>query len=101
MADPHDIGAGQPHGVAPDTDDGFRVLVGWSHAPFSRGIQLKLQAKRVEGPSAGMVEGQRYLMTRNQALILAKYLLDTTGQSLPDRVREGPVRRALRRLTGG
>lgn len=57
---------------------------------------MKLQAKRVEVPHAGVVDTQRYLMTRNQALILAKYLLDSTGQSLPERVRAGPLRRAFR-----
>ena len=80
---------------------GFRLILGWSHAPFSRGIQLKLQSRRAEGPAAGAVEEHRFLMTRNQALILAKYLLDSTGQSLPGRVRQGPLRRLIRRLTGG
>jgi hypothetical protein len=47
------------------------------------------------------VEDHRFLMTRNQALILARYLLDATGQSLPQRVHEGPLRRMFRRLTGG
>jgi len=81
--------------------DPFRVIVGWSHAPFSRGIQLKLQSKRAEGTMAGAVEDHRFLMTRNQALILARYLLDATGQTLPQRVREGRLARIFRRLTGG
>ena len=101
MGDAQDAGAGTLHAAEAEIDEGFRVLVGWSHAPFSRGIQLKLQGKRVEGPQAGVVDSQRLLMTHNQALILAKYLLDSTGQSLPERVRTGPIRRALRKLTGG
>ena len=90
--------------AAPDEGFGihaFRVIVGWSHQPFSRGIQFKLQSKRAEGDGAGAVEDHRFLMTRNQALLLARYLLDATGQTLPQRVREGPVRPLLRRLTGG
>jgi hypothetical protein len=82
-------------------DDGFRVIVGWSHALFSRGIQLRLQSRRAEGSAEGEVEDHRYLMTRNQALILARYLLESTGQTLPARNREGPLRRTLRRITGG
>lgn len=88
---------------APPTAAGepFRVIVGWSHAPFSRGLQLKLQSRRAEGDAAGEVEDHRFLMTRNQALILARYLLEASGQTLPERVPDGPFRRLLRRLTGG
>jgi hypothetical protein len=84
--------------------DEFGVLVGWSHAPCNRGIQLKLQhMSERAGPLAGTrdVTARSYLMTRNQALILAKYLLDATGQTLAPPPREGWLRRALRRLTGG
>lgn len=85
--------------------DEFAVIVGWSHAPLSQGIQLKVQASRAEGPAQGTIDTHRFLMSRNQALILAKYLLDATGQSLPEQRRAGPIwgpiRRALRRLTGG
>ena len=90
---------------APDiTEEGFRVIVGWAHTPFSRGIQLRLQSRRAEGPSAQTVELQRFLMTRNQALILARYLLDATDQRLPARTPDGPFSRLMRlfrRLTGG
>jgi len=90
---------------APDvTEDGFRVIVGWSHTPFSRGIQLRLQSRRAEGPNAQKVELQRFLITRNQALILARYLLDATDQHLPARRPDGPLSRLMRyfrRLTGG
>ena len=92
----------EPESQAPDDGiEPFRILVGWTQAPFSRGVQLRLQSKRAEGPHAGAVEDHRFLMTRNQALLLANFLLDVTGQSLPPRRHEGPLRRALRRLTGG
>jgi len=81
---------------------GSRLAVGeFNERNASSGIQLKLQSRRAEGPAAGAVEEHRFLMTRNQALILAKYPLDSTGQSLPGRVRQGPLRRLIRRLTGG
>ncbi len=80
--------------------DDFGVLVGWSHAPFTRGIQLKIQSTVGDGRGAAGLAARNYLMTRNQALILAKYLLDATGQQLPGAPHEGRVRRMLRRLTG-
>jgi hypothetical protein len=86
---------------AAGADEAFRVIVGWSHWSFSRGIQFKLQSRRAEGQGAGAVEDQRFLMTRNQALLLARYLLEASGQTLPERTPNGPVRRLLRRLTGG
>ena len=87
--------------------DDFGVLVGWSHTPFNRGIQLKVQSatpgsRATTGSRAKAdIAARNYLMTRNQALILAKYLLDVTGQSLDETPREGPVKRLLRRVTGG
>jgi hypothetical protein len=91
--------------TAPDprsgAEDDFGVLVGWSHAPFSRGIQLKVQSTSGDKHDRRPIDARNYLMTRNQALILAKYLLDVTGQTLPSAPREGRVKRLLRRLTGG
>jgi len=94
--DPHG-GLGRANYGAED----FGVLVGWSHAPFQRGIQLKVQSTCSEGAEPRDIAARSYLMTRNQALILAKYLLDATGQDLPERPRRGRIRRLLRRLTGG
>lgn len=87
-------------GGRPATDE-FGVLVGWSHAPFTRGIQLKVQSTTGEGGPRPDIAARSYLMTRNQALILAKYLLDATGQTLPAPPRGGVLRRLLRRFTGG
>lgn len=84
-----------------DNDDGFGVLVGWTHAPMAKGIQLKVQSTTGDGRNPRDIAARQYLMTRNQALILAKYLLDATGQSLPAPPREGRLKRLLRRLTGG
>lgn len=79
----------------------FGVLLGWSHARTSRGIQLKVQSTAPERREGREITARNYLMTKNQALILAKYLLDVTGQSLPVRAPEGRLARLFRRLTGG
>jgi len=81
--------------------DDYGVLVGWSHAPSRQGIQLRVQSTCSERRDPRDIAARSYMMTRNQALILAKYLLDATGQSLPAAPREGRIRRLLRRLTGG
>lgn len=86
---------------APPTQDDFGVLIGWSHAPFTHGIQLKVQSVVGDTRDPGNITARNYLMTRNQALILAKYLLDATGQTLAAPSRESRLKRLLRRLTGG
>lgn len=79
-------------GIESSVDD-FGVLVGWSHTPFNRGIDLRVQSAAQASAAAGQIDSRHYLMTRNQALILAKYLLDVTGQELPARKRPGLLRR--------
>jgi len=79
----------------------FGVLLGWTHARTSRGIRLKVQSTSSEAEHPRDIAARNYLMTRNQALILAKYLLDVTGQTLPQPPRQGRLVRLLRRLTGG
>lgn len=78
--------------VVHDTGE-FGVLVGWTHTPFARGIDLSVQSAAQASAAAGQIENRHYLMTRNQALILAKYLLDATDQELPARKRPGLLRR--------
>lgn len=78
--------------VVHDTGE-FGVLVGWTHTPFNRGIDLSVQSAAQASTAAGQIENRHYLMTRNQALILAKYLLDATGQELPERKRPGLLQR--------
>lgn len=86
---------------APGTPDDFGVLVGWSHVPISHGMQLKMQSVSAEGRQTDRIAARSYHMTRNQAMILAKYLLEATGQTLPPRARGGRMMRFWRRLTGG
>jgi hypothetical protein len=66
----------------------FGVLVGWLHHDCHQGINLGLQSARSQASWArGAVDMRHYLMTRNQALLLARYLLEATGQTLPETVR--------------
>jgi hypothetical protein len=63
--------------------DPMGVLVGWTHTPCGSGVNLRLQSAC--SPSAlrnGEIDSNYLLMTRNQALLLARYLLDVTGQTL-------------------
>lgn len=65
---------------APET---YGVLVGWSHSPCGSGINLRVQsAQSQEALQAGRIDAHHLLMTRNQALLMARYLLETTGQTL-------------------
>lgn len=67
------------------------AVVGWVHHPLPNGIVLQLQTT----PSAfalhnADVATTRLVLSRNQALLLASYLLDATGHSpadVPDRAR--------------
>lgn len=66
--------------IAPED---FGVLVGWVHHDCARGINLGMQSARSQAAwSRGQIDKRSFMMTRNQALLLAKYLLDATGQRL-------------------
>ena len=68
------------NGQAPEA---FGVLVGWSHSPCGSGINLRVQsAQSQDALRAGRIDAHHLLMTRNQALLMARYLLETTGQTL-------------------
>ena len=67
-------------GQTPET---YGVLVGWSHSPCGNGINLKVQSAHSQvALREGRIDTHHLLMTRNQALLMARYLLDTTGQTL-------------------
>lgn len=63
--------------------DHYGVLVGWSHTPCGVGINLKVQSAVSQSDlREGKIDAHNFLMTRNQALLLARYLLDSTDQSI-------------------
>ena len=61
----------------------YGVLVGWSHSPCGGGINLRVQSAQTQVDlREGRIDAHHLLMTRNQALLMAHYLLETTGQTL-------------------
>jgi hypothetical protein len=79
----------------------FGVLVGWTHSPCGEGINLRVQSAESRAAlSAGRVDVGHLLMTRNQALLLARYLLDATGQALDAADRPHRWRTAWSRVRG-
>jgi hypothetical protein len=71
------------------------VVVGWTHHDLGSSIDLRIQsAVSQQALDQSQVDSHHFLMTHNQALLLAKFLLDTTGQSLPLK-RKRPLWRRL------
>ena len=65
------------------TPETYGVLVGWSHSPCGSGINLRVQSAQTQVDlREGRIDAHHLLMTRNQALLMAHYLLETTGQTL-------------------
>ena len=90
----------EPHAVEAASDR-FGVLVGWSHSPCGEGINLRVQSAESRAAlSAGRVDTSHLLMTRNQALLLARYLLESTGQALDPADRPHRWRTAWSRVRG-
>ncbi|MCP3736509.1 hypothetical protein M9979_16710 [Sphingomonas sp. RP10(2022)] len=70
-------------GTAPDPAP--QAVVGWVHRPLPQGIELQVQTT----PSAfalgeDRVATTRLVLTRNQALLLASFLLRVTDHSAAD-----------------
>jgi hypothetical protein len=72
------------------------VVVGWTHHDFGTSIDLRLQSTvSQQALDENRVDSHHFLMTYSQALMLAKFLLDATGQSLPQRHKAPLWRRLL------
>ncbi|MGV3512554.1 MAG: hypothetical protein ACO1OX_11200 [Novosphingobium sp.] len=63
------------------------VVVGWKHRAFARNIHLTVQSSRTTRPTPDAIDTHHLLMTRNQAMLLANYLMRLTGQEIPVRPR--------------
>lgn len=75
------------------------VLVGWTHSELGSNIELRVQSAR----SRFALENNEYetrgvMMTHNQALLLAKYLLDATHQTLPKPAKPSIWRKVTKRM---
>ena len=94
------LAADKTAGSTPRHED-FGVLVGWSHQNGPQGISLAMQSAASQAAwAAREIDRRHYLMTRNQALLLARYLLEATGQQLDLPERAHGWRAALARLRG-
>lgn len=72
------------------------VVVGWTHNDLGSSIDLRIQsATSRQALDNDSIDSHHFLMTHNQALLLAKYLLDSTHQSLPPRTRPPLWKRIL------
>lgn len=61
------------------------ALVGWTHLDMPNGIDLRIECARSRiALENDAIEHRDIVMTRNQALLLARYLLKVTGQTLPE-----------------
>jgi hypothetical protein len=70
------------------------VVVGWTHHDLGASIDLRIQSTVSRAAlDANRVDGHHFLMTHSQALMLAKFLLDATGQSLPQKRKPSLWRR--------
>lgn len=86
--------ANLPAGDTPHELSG--VVIGWKHHAFARNIHLTEQSTSRTRPQPDTVDTHHLLMTRNQAMLLANYLMRATGQELPVK----PRRSLWRKLFG-
>ena len=87
--------------ASPPAGEDFGVLVGWSHHDGPHGINLALQSARSQAAwAAREIDRRNFLLTRNQALLLARYLLDATGQQIDAADRPSGWRAAFARIRG-
>ena len=62
--------------------ESYGVLVGWTHSKFSGRIDLRLQAVQSTRKAArGEPDSHHFMMTPNQAALLAEYLFDITHRT--------------------
>jgi hypothetical protein len=62
------------------------VVVGWTHNDLPNSINLHIQSAASNAALRDQrIDSHHFLMTRNQALLLAKYLLEATGQTISPR----------------
>ncbi len=70
----------------PDDHESYGVLVGWTHSEFTGRIDLRLQAvQSTRAGSHGEPDSHHFMMTPNQAALLANYLFEITHRSPPRR----------------
>jgi hypothetical protein len=60
----------------------FGALVGWTHQDLGERLMIRLQSTRQPGPAAAdlPVDEFHYVLTKNQAVVLAQYLYSISGR---------------------
>jgi hypothetical protein len=92
----HPASAAHPDRKYSENDLG--VLVGWTHRTYGTNLHLRLQSTRSEiSLETEQINASDLLMTHNQALLLAHYLLRATEQTLPE-MRKPSLWHSFRRL---
>jgi hypothetical protein len=75
----------------------YGALVGWTGHDLGGRLMLRLDSVAPgDGTPPFDIRQHHLLMTKNQALILANYLLQQSGQTPPKQVRNTWWRRVLR-----
>ena len=81
----------------PTDRNDYGILVGWTHSGFADKINLKLQTvQSTRQLKSEELDNHHIVMTASQAVLLANYLFQITGQTPP---RKKPGR--IARLCGG
>jgi hypothetical protein len=71
----------------------FGVLVGWTHSHFADRLDLRLQTVRSSRQrKPADIDNHHIVMTAGQAVLLANYLFEVTGQTKPG-ARKGRLKR--------
>ena len=74
------------------------VVVGWTHHDLGTSNDLRIQSvESKQALDSNDIDSRHFLMTHNQALLLAKYLLDATGQKMPQRQKTSIWQRMTRK----
>ena len=70
--------------------DSYGVLVGWSHHCFNGKLDLRLQrVHSMRDIDQDDVESHHFVMSENQAALLATYLFDVLDKKPPHRRKRG------------
>ena len=74
--------------------ESYGALVGWSHHEAGDRIMLRLESvQSKEAADKHEPDLHRFYMTKQQAAVLANYLMRVSGQSPPDRASRSWFRR--------
>lgn len=63
------------------TVEGYGALVGWTHQDLGERVVVRMQSKqRCNAEEGDAIDEYHYVMTKNQAAVLANYLFSISGR---------------------